>query len=62
MNDNDAKYVPCTPAGSVLMHLESDTQEEAWRKLLEDAAHMPYQGIEGFQERGYTVVCLRRVV
>lgn len=48
-------YVPVTPAGSVLMHLESKTEEKAWNKLLKEAAHMPYDGKEGFIQRGYTV-------
>lgn len=48
-------YVPITPAGSVLAHLEAPTEAQAWVNLLEDAAHMPYAGIEGFKARGYTV-------
>ena len=48
-------WVPVTPGGSILMHLESNTKEEAWKKLLIDAAHMPYDGKQGFINRGYTV-------
>ena len=48
-------WVPVTPAGTIIMHLESDTEDEAWARLLEDAAHMPYDGKEGFIQRGYTV-------
>ena len=48
-------YIPVTPAGSMCAHLESDTENEAWDKLLEDASHMPYDGKQGFIERGYTV-------
>jgi hypothetical protein len=48
-------YVPVTPGGTVLMHLESKTEDEAWRKLLKDAAHMPYKTKENFIKRGYAV-------
>jgi len=48
-------YMPVTPGGSVLAHLESETEQEAWDKLLVDASHMPYKTQEGFKERGYTV-------
>lgn len=50
-------YVPCTPAGTPLLHLAADTkaQAQAIQNLLQDAAHMPYAGWEGFQQRGYTV-------
>lgn len=48
-------FVPITPAGTPLAHLESRTEEEAWEKLLKDAAHMPYKGKQGFVDRGYTV-------
>jgi hypothetical protein len=49
------KYVPVTPGGTPCTWLASNTEDEAWDKLLEDASHMPYEGKEGFQERGYTV-------
>ena len=49
------KFVPVTPGGTVCLWLTSDTEDEAWEKLLEDAAHMPYSGKEGFIKRGYTV-------
>ena len=39
----------------MLMHLESKTEDEAWQKLLKDAAHMPYKTKEDFIKRGYTV-------
>lgn len=48
-------FVPYTPGGTPLMHLKSKTEEQAWQKLLQEAAHMPYKGKEGFQKRGYTV-------
>lgn len=48
-------WVPVTPGGSILMHLESDTEQEAWDKLMKDAAHMPYPDQQAFEERGYTV-------
>lgn len=49
------KYIPATPAGTVLFHLSAKTEQKAWKNLLRDAAHMPYKGIDGFKARGYTV-------
>lgn len=49
------KYVPVTPGGTPCTWLASDTEEEAWKKLLHDARHMPYKGKRGFEQRGYTV-------
>lgn len=54
------QFVPVTPAGSVLAHLEADTEEQAWDNLLRDAAHMPYDGKAGFNARGYTVEEIER--
>jgi hypothetical protein len=54
-------YVPVTPAGTYLMHLESGTEDEAINKLLNDAKHMPYDGWKGFQDRGYTISKLEEV-
>jgi hypothetical protein len=48
-------FVPETPAGTVLFDLRAKTEERAWANLLREAAHMPYQGIEGFKRRGYKV-------
>ena len=48
-------YIPCTPAGTMLGHLSRNTEAGAWEALLKDAAHMPYRGKAGFQQRGYTV-------
>ena len=48
-------YYPVTPGGSVLAHLESSTEAEAWEKLMVDAAHMPYVDKQAFIDRGYTV-------
>ena len=50
------KWFPVTPAGTVVTWLASDTADEAWEKLLVDAAHMPFRGREGFQKRGYRVM------
>ena len=50
------RYVPVTPAGTPCSWLASPTEKEAWKKLLKEAAHMPYNGIEGFKKLGYTVV------
>lgn len=49
-------YIPVTPAGTSLGWLMSETEEGAWKALLRDAQHMPWRGVEGFKERGYTVV------
>jgi hypothetical protein len=48
-------WIPATPAGTPLLGLAAGTEREAWEKLLADAAHMPYRGIGGFKQRGYTV-------
>lgn len=48
-------YIPVTPAGTPCDWLEADTEEQAWQNLLRDAAHMPYRGVAGFKQRGYTV-------
>lgn len=49
-------FFPETPGGTVLTHLRSRTENEAWNKLLKDAAHMPYKTKEGFIARGYKVL------
>lgn len=54
--DTRPKFVPCTPGGSMCFHLESNTEAAAWKKLLKDAAHMPYKTKENFIKRGYSVV------
>ena len=51
----DPAWVPVTPAGTPLYHLKSRSADEAWAKLLVDAAHMPYRNKAGFQKFGYTV-------
>lgn len=48
-------WVPVTPGGTPVFWLASDTEAEAWEKLLKDAAHMPYKTKENFIKRGYTV-------
>ena len=48
-------WIPVTPGGTICMWLESDTEEEAWTALMNDAAHMPYPDQAAFEERGYTV-------
>lgn len=48
-------FIPCTPAGTLVVGLAADTREEAIRRLLKDAAHMPYGTWENFQLRGYTI-------
>ena len=53
--DERIKYIPVTPGGTPCMWLESKTEEEAWSKLMVDAAHMPYRNKDDFIGRGYTV-------
>ncbi len=48
-------YIPVTPAGTFCDWLESETEKEAWDKLMKDAAHMPYKNKQEFIDRGYTV-------
>ena len=48
-------FIPETPAGTPLYHLEAKTEKQAWANLLEDAAHMPYPDKQAFIDRGYTV-------
>lgn len=49
------RYIPITPSGTACDWLEAETEAEAWNKLIEDAAHMPYKTKEGFIERGYRI-------
>lgn len=55
MSKTKRQFVPVTPAGTPCTWLAAPTEEEAWGKLLKDAAHMPYRGVAGFKQRGYTV-------
>jgi hypothetical protein len=56
MNDaHKVRYVPVTPGGSACFWLLSNTREQAIKKLLKDAAHMPYKTWDNFQKRGYTI-------
>jgi hypothetical protein len=50
------QFYPMTPGGTVIDWLARDTEEDAIEALLAEARHMPYQGWEGFKERGYTIV------
>ncbi len=50
-------YVPVTPAGSYLAHLEARTEKQAIANLLKAAAHMPYGSWENFKKRGYEIEC-----
>lgn len=49
------RFIPVTPAGTPLFDLEAPTAEDAWKKLMKAAAHMPYPDQAAFEERGYTV-------
>jgi len=51
----NTQFIPITPAGTPCIWLASRTEQEAWEKLLIHASHMPYDGKQGFKERGYTV-------
>ncbi len=53
------EYIPETPGGTLCDWLSSKTEEEAIKKLLKDAAHMPYDGWKEFQLRGYKILKLR---
>ena len=48
-------FIPCTPAGTLVTNLAADTEKEAIRRLLVDAAHMPYGTWKNFKRRGYTI-------
>ncbi len=48
-------YVPSTPAGTLLFHLESKTRKEAIKKVMREAAHMPYKTWADFEKRGYVI-------
>jgi len=61
MSKHKFTYVPFTPSGSMLAHLESKTEEAAWNKLMRDASHMPYKTKENFIKRGYTVEEIKNV-
>lgn len=52
---SEDRFVPCTPAGSLLFHIAAPTRQQAIDNLLEDAAHMPYGTWENFEKRGYTI-------
>ena len=54
MNKINKRYIPITPGGTPCTWLASDTEDQAWERLLKDAAHMPYKGKAGFIKRGYT--------
>lgn len=48
-------FIPVTPAGTLVTTLAADTEAEAIKRLLIDAAHMPYRGWEEFKQRGYRI-------
>ena len=50
------RWFPETPAGTVLSHLAAKTEQEAWDKLMREAAHMPYKDQAAFKARGYKVL------
>lgn len=57
-------YVPVTPGGTPVIWGASNrrgllnaaqTEAEAWKNLMADAAHMPYADQAAFEQRGYTI-------
>ena len=62
MNNPSSVFIPSTPGGTLLAHLESATEAQAWKALMKDAAHMPYPDKAAFIERGYTVSEYARTV
>lgn len=48
------RYFPVTPGGSVLVHLESPSEQQAWANLLKDIQPL-YGSRKELEERGYTV-------
>ena len=52
---NKTTYIPITPGGSALMDLESNTEEEAWSKLLNKTAYMSYKDKQALIQRGYEI-------
>ena len=48
-------FIPCTPAGTMVVNLAAPTREEAIRRLLIEASHMPYGTWKNFEKRGYTI-------
>ena len=55
MKNNDIRFVPCTPGGTLCFDLESRTKKQAIKKLLRATRHMPYENWEEMQRRGYTI-------
>ena len=53
-----ARWIPETPGGSLLMHLEADSEEEAWANLVDDAPHVRYGSRSILYARGYRVIQL----
>ena len=49
-------YIPKTPGGNLCTWLIAKTEEQAWKNLLIDDAHMPDNTKENFIKRGYSVV------
>jgi hypothetical protein len=50
------RFIPETPGGTLLVHLEADSEEEAWANLVEDAAFMRYGSRKIMYARGYRVI------
>ena len=49
-------FVPCTPGGSLLMHLSSRTRAVAIKKLMKEISHMPCKDWRQAAARGYDIV------
>lgn len=55
MSERKVVYVPITPGGTPCGWLSADTEDKAWRNLIADIVHMPYQNKDHLTYRGYTV-------
>jgi hypothetical protein len=64
MSKRGTWFVPITPAGTPVIYgagqrtgklNAASTAAQAWKNLMEDAAHMPYKDKAAFVKRGYTV-------
>ena len=48
-------FIPVTPGGTLVVGLAADTYHEAKKRLMHDAAHMPYPNWKAFKKRGYVI-------
>lgn len=48
-------FVPFTPSGSMLAHLEASNEAKAISNLMKEIAHMPYPDWDAAKRRGYHI-------